>query len=648
MPYFGQPPRAFRAIRDVDIDYRDFSGGLNTIFRPTELKDNELAQADNLILTGKGVPTGRPGSKDCFLAGSGYVRDLNAYLDPSDGTNILYAVTDAGYLVQKSGASYSIINGVSFPSGSVVDSAQLGGFSYIVTNNTPMVRFDGTNIDTYATVPVPSGVGVSNISGATGTTTYSWRITALNLLNETTGSTPISFASLPFDLSETSINVNWSKITAASGGYNVYRGTPGNETFVATVDPDTTNYIDTGQPSSDLKFPPNTNNTAGVKGKYILKFGERLIIAGVNGDPNIVYVSGPYPYQDRFHWADGGGYVRIEPDSGDEITGLGIAGSQTQGGSVPASVLIFMKRSVHQMIIKTVGYGNYSLLDLQTQRLAPTGCSSHKTVVNVDNNTFYVGREGMYTIGQEQAYLQQLRTRELSAKIRPYFMSLSENDLNNACSGYIDYRYLISFPTRKETMTYDFQRKGAFMGPWTTPWGISSWLKYYDATGAEKWLAGNTEGVVKEFNTGLTSDSGTAIRKILRTRKEDFKNWSVMKVLKTLYVLFRSVKGSVQVNIRLEERSGNTVNSKSFNISGSFGTAGWGTDLWGTAKWGTSGGTVSLTGEEIIRWAQLYKTARVVQVEVLSTGATDNWEFLGIRAQAQPLQEGSLNSATRV
>lgn len=648
MPVFNKPIKAFKANKDREVDYVDFSGGLNTIFKPTELKPNELAQADNLVLVGKGVPTGRPGSQAYFWAGTGYVRLLDFFRDFYNNVNEIFAITDTGYLVKKSGASYAVVTGASFASGYPTNSAQLGGFSYIVGGNKPMARFDGTNLLTYVTLPVPTGVGVSNISGATGTNTWSWRITAKNLLAETTGSVGISYASLPLNLTETIMNVKWDKITSASGGYNIYRGTPGNETFIGTVGPDTYDFKDYGVTQSDTVLPPNSNNTAGINGKYILRFDDRLVIAGVADDPTIVYISGRYPYHDRFHWADGGGYVRIAPDAGDEITGLAISGSQTQGGNVPASVLVFMKHSVHQLVLKSLTIGNYLVLDPQTQVLAPVGCTSHKTIKNVENNTFFLGREGLHTIGQEQAYLQQLRTRELSVKVRPYFRNLANADLEDANAEYIDYRYVVSFPNRKETMTYDFQRKGAVMGPWKTPWGITTWLKYFDSENKERWLAGTDSGYVKEFSNSLTSDSGTAIQKLLRTRKEDFGDWTVMKVIKTLAVLFRNVRGAVTVNIRLETRDGVQTTSKSFNITGSFGTAGWGTDLWGSVQWGDTDGTLTLSGEEDIRYTQLFKIARVLQVEVVSTGASSNWEFLGLKAKAQPLQEGSLSSDVRV
>lgn len=651
MPIVNRNNPVFRAKKDIEIKYDGFAGGWNNIFRPTELKPNELAQADNLMLTGKGVPTGRWGSQDYFDAGSGYVRMIDSYIDVTAGTNHLLALTDDGYVVKKSGVTCTIITGISCASGAQANSIQLGGNSYIATSTNPLIKFNGTALTSPPTLATPVGVSATMLSGATGSVTYGWRVTAMETGGgETLGSTAISLSGLPLDLKTCAVRFNWTAVSAASGviaGYIIYRGLLGDETFVSTVDSTVTTFDDVGSPQSDTIFPPNSNQTGGVNAKYILKFDDRIVLAGITGDPTLVMISARYPYQDRFNWADGGGYIRINPDGGDEITGLGIAGSQAQGGNIPASILVLMKNVTHQVVLKNVTLGNYLILDPQAQALAPTGCSSHKTIVQVDNNMFYFGRQGLFTVGTEASYLNQLRTREISARIRNYVQGLSEADFNSACGAYINYKYILSFPLRRETIIYDFER-ACFMGPWKTPWGISCWYKYFDSTGKERWLAGNTVGIVKEFSPSLVSDSGTAIVKLLRTKKEDFSNWSIMKIIKTLYVLFRNVKGSVSVNVRLEDRNGMTVTTKSFDIAGAVGNSGWGTEMWGGPSWGQATATVLLTGEEIIRWSQLYKTARAMQIEVSSYGATDNWEFLGLRTTAQPMSEGALSSSTRV
>lgn len=666
MPVFVRRRRQFKPPKDVEVQWDSFKGGWNNIFRPTELKENELTQADNLMLIGEGVPTGRWGSEKYFLAGeNGRIRLLDSFVVPGSSsslasTNYLLSITDDGYLVKKSGASYAMITGASFASGYSYQSVQLGLNTYISAGSLPLVRFDGTSLIPYVALSVPTNVSLAQLSTATGTTTFSWLITALSRTGETMTSVSKSLASMPLDLSETLIKVTWNTVSAASGilqGYNIYRGFPGDESYVGSTDRDSTSFLDEGNAASNTVLPPTHDTTSGPRARYSMKFDDRVILAGVEGDPSRVYISGRYPYHDRFNAADGGGYILIAPDDGDEITGLGIAGNQgmSTGGSAPpaSAILVFKKNSVHRVVLTTVQIGNFLILDPSAQILTSSnGCSSADTVMAVENDTFYFGRKGLYTVGQEPNFINQIRTNEISARIRSYIRNLSKTDFDEACAGYIDNKYLLSFPTKKETVIYDRER-AAFMGPWKTPWGITKWYKYIDTTGVEKWLAGTTPETgdspyVRDFSDAYVSDSGTAISKVLRTKKEDLDVWSVMKVLKLFYVLFRNVKGQITVNLRIETKDGSTVTTKNFTISSQLGTGGWGSDQTGTRLWGTSEATVVLTGDEIVRWAQIYKQSRVVQVEVISTAANANFEFLGVRFTGQGMGDQSLPASTRV
>lgn len=647
----------YRPAKDREVRWDNFKGGWNNLFKPTELKPNELAQADNLMLVGEGVPSGRWGSEVFNLAGTaGKIRLLDAYYNSLTSTNYLLTITDQGYMARKNNASYAIITGASFASGINYQSAQLSNNTYIACASLPFVKFDGTNLIPYISIGNPTNVSVAQLSAASGFTTYSWRITALSQTGETLGSLNKSLASLPLDLTLTSIKVSWNPVSAASGvlkGYNVYRGFAGDETLLQSVDNTTTQIYDTGTAPADTIFVPSADTTGGILAKYILKFDDRLILSGVAGQPSRVYISSRYPYHDVFTAIDGGGYIDVSPNDGDDVTGLGIAGNQgmSTGGTAPpaSAILIFKNNSVHRVVLSTTQIGNFTVLDPQAQLLTSSnGCSSVDTIKAVENDTFYFGRKGLYTVGQEPNYLNQIRTNELSARIRPYVRDLSDEDFRMAAAGYIDNKYLLSFPSKKETVIYDRER-GAFMGPWKTPWGITKWLRYFDTDGTEKWLAGTDNGpYVREFSSSYISDSGTAISKILRTKKEDMGDWSIFKVLKLFYVLFRNVRGSVTINLRIEDRTGNTVTTKSFAITSTLGAGGWGNDEWGDQQYGQSDATVTLTGDELVRWAQIYKNCRVVQVEVQSTSASDNWEFLGVRMTAQPLGDSSLPATTRV
>jgi hypothetical protein len=608
-----------------------------------------MSTADNTMLIGKGIVTGRWGSEDYFLAGIGDVKLLDEYNNVQTSQSDLLAITDTGYLVKKSNASFSIITGASFASTAIVSGTQLGNNYYIVSDSTNLVRYNGTNLVPYIGINAPTISGVSRLSGATGTTTWSYKITALTASGETLPSTAALITNLPADYTLLNNQIGWGVVSTASGvltGYALYRGLPGEETFIANAGVQATTFLDNGLPQSDTIFPPTTNTTSGVKAKYIKRFEDRLVIAGIYNDPTMVMISGKYPYQDRFNWNYGGGYVRVSPDSGDEITGIEVAGTTSIGATTNSSILIFMKEKAFQMIIPTVELGNYLVLNPQYQEIAPVGASSFGGIVNIRNNTFYFGREGINTVGAEAAYLNQVRTKEVSARIRPTILSYDDNVKASATGGYMDYKYLLSF-SNKQTIVYDYER-ASFVGIWKTPFVITKWFKYIDSNGIENYLVGCDDGFVRKFSNVIHSDSGTQINKTVRFKREDFNRFNVMKTIQSFYLLFRNVSGTININFIIEDKNGLRTIAKSINIETTTGKTGWGTNIWGTKKWGQTINSVVAFLGDIIRWGYLYKTARTLQLEITTNQAQSNFEFVNFKATAQYQPEGSLPPSYRI
>ena len=651
MPVLNTRQPAYQPQPRYQSTYQGFAGGLNTYYTPTEILKTELAQADNCMLIGNGVVTGRWGSQTYFSTGSTAIRMIEKYENLTTGANELLVVTDTGYLRKKSGTSTTVITGASFASGAITNSTQIANYQYIVSSNTNMCRYNGTNISVYKGISKPSLTAVAYVSGATGTATWSYRITAFSATGETLPSTAVTLTNMSFDRSNFTSNLTWVQPSTASAditGFGIYAGLAGEETLIATVGPTVTTFRDSGTAQSST-FVPTADTTAGVKAKYIKRFDDRLIIAGIDGDPTMVMISGKYPYQDRFNWQSGGGFIKLAPDSGDEITGIEVLGQSSLGGSSVPGILVFMKETVYLVTLSYIDIGNYSILNPQFQVIAPVGASSFRSIVNIQNNTFYFGKLGLQTIGAERSYLQQIRTAEVSARIRPYVQGITATDLPVVAAGYMDYKYLFSIPSKNETMVYDYER-AAFMGPWKTPFSITQWIQYLDDDGVNHYLAGCGDGIVREFSTNYLSDSGTAIVKTLKTKKEDFGNWSVLKTLELLNILFRNVSGNISVTIIYEGRDGilrQTV--KSFSLPGSVGGTGWGTDLWGSHNWGQSNtNLIAPQPVDIIRWSSLYKTGRNVQFQIQQVQKEVNFELADLKISATLQPEGSLSSQLRI
>lgn len=645
MPQLNTRVTAYKKSRDIIVEWDNFKKGLNLMLRPTELGRDELAQADNILLTGSGVPTGRWGTDNYFTVNAtGSIRGIGTYKNTSTDTNEIFALSDQGYLAKKNGSSSTTITGQSYPSGSIIRAEQLGGITYIVSKDRPMASYTGATLAIFATLSAPTGVRVSNFSGASGTSVQSWRVTTLSTSGgETTGSTAFELPNLPQNLTDTELRVFWTLATGNIEGYQIYRGVPGDERFLAAVGPSISSYIDRGEPSSETILSPLTNTTGGVKSNFIVKFRDRLLAVDAN-DRNKLLISGRYPNQGSYNYYDGGGYIYIDPDSGEDITGIAV-----QPGS--DKIIVYKDSSHYAVELTTVTIGNFVLLDPSYQPISTAiGASTQDTIQTVENDTFYFGRKGLYVTGYEPNFLNVIRTNEVSAKMRPYLNLLNDNDYTSACAFYVDKKYILSFPRRKECIVYDRER-GAWTGPWKTPFGISKMLKHTDSTGTEKWVIGSyNSNDIYTFEPSLNTDAGTAIEKIVKTNKETFNAWSLLKIIKLFYVLLRGIKGQVNVNIIAQLRDGSTTSIKSFSIEGSAvsGSIGWGIDSWGTAQWGTSAGTVVVTTDEVPKYTQLFKSIRFIQVEVSTTTSNANFELLNLRATASSQGEGSLASSSRV
>lgn len=638
------------------ISWDTFKGGLNIFARETEIAGNELTDATNLLLTGIGIPAKRWGSTPNFIgAPSPYPgRLLQPVKDANDNIQVL-ALTDWGFLVKQNLASYISLTGASFASGYNTESTQLGNNVYFVNTQQPMVKYDFSRLKAFNSLTNPTGLKITNMSSATGLNTWSWVITSVSGTGETIG-TEISLATLPQNLTNTVMRVSWSPVSTASGdltGYNIYRGAQGNERWIGGVAPNITYFDDAGGNNASGNFIPVADTTSGLKGQYIIRFQDRLIIAGTPGFPTRVAIGGRYSptnNQERFDVYSGGTFIDIEPNSGEDITGLGVY-YRTQTST--QTIVAFKERSVWEIAIETVQQSNADIpnfpLTVPTYRLltGSQGATSHRSILPVENDVMFLNRRGLYILRYEPNLYNIINANEISVKVRPFFTSLAFTDLQGANAVYADKKYVVSFPNTNQAMCFDRERL-AFTGPWKMPFGSNKWSTYIDATGTERWLTiDSTDNVVNEFTMVLSDDAGTPIKTSFKTRKEDFGDWTLFKNLSEVYFNFANLQGNTTVNIYIEDRTGNVTTAKSFNIAGAAGTgtSGMGTDEMGNVELGLTGTAGSTIPGELQRVAVLYKTTRTVQVQILTAASADYYNLLNIKSVATMQARGNRPSS---
>jgi hypothetical protein len=647
MPLFQTKEPIYKKRPDAEAEWDTCRKGLNLLLRPTELGRDEMAKSDNIMLVGSGVPTGRWGTEVYFTANiTGSIRGFGKYKSNDGTTDEFLAMTDEGFLVKKNSSSYTVIAGQSWPSGTQIHSEQLGGGTYIVSPDVDLTSYAGSTLTVFSRIGAPSGVYATNYSGATGSNRSSYKVVAVGANGgQTTPSTNYVLTELPDDLSTTEVHIFWTGPSCATlTGYELYRGREGDETFLSSIDPNTTKYVDKGIDASQTIIPPATNTTGGVKSNFIVKYKDRLLVVDAT-EPNKLLISGRYPYHTKFSWYDGGGYIFIDPDSGDNISGITVQ-------PIADRIVVYKEYASYLVELSLVQIGNYYVLDPKyTPISTAVGCSSQGSIATVENDSFYFGRSGVYVTGYEPNFLNIIRTNEVSAKMRPYLDTLNQTDYQTACALYADHKYILSFPQKKEMIVYDRER-GAWLGPWKFPFGISHMVKYIDGSGNEKWVLGSYENnKVYNFNVNVNSDNGTTITKTIRLNKDAFKEWTTLHIIEFFYFLFRNIIGETTVNILLEDKDGNTTTAKSFTISGSAvgGSTGWGMDKWGTVQYGeTNTYSVIVSTDEISRWGTMFKEARYLQIEITSTSAGSQFEFLKAKVTGKARGKGALSSSQRV
>lgn len=640
----------YKPPKILQEDWNDFKGGLNTLLRQTEIKNNELAQSDNLKLVGKGVPTKREGSQDYFLTapsvatGSQRVRGLKGVLFASgaSGVNELLAISDWGQLVKKQGASYTMIQGSSWASGYNSEMVQVYNNVYITNGFNNLAKYNGASIFGFTQLSKPTGVQVTNLSGVSGTFTRSFRISAFNNVGETIASDAVLVSNTPQDLTNTTLRLTWTTSSPSSvvAGYGIYGVDQGDERFITSIDPSTLRYDYAGAPDpSQLVFPSAADTTSGPIAKYIISHKDKLVLGNIQGYPSRIAWSGGGSNVDKFNWRFGGGYIDIDKDAGDEVKGL---------VEFQDAIIVFKERSVWKVTLSASGD---IVIPTVTMIIRGIGAVSHRTIKHVENDVFFLSRKGVYTLGNEPNFLNVLRTNEVSARIRPVFQTLTAAQLEQACGIYQDSKYRLSYPATSadkntKEIIYDRERL-AWMGPNTFPATPSIYEVYYDGSNMENLVWGDSDdNFVTQMNSGLSNDKGVKIQTILLTKKTSFENTFRFKQVKNLYSNWRNVFGSPFVNIILETRSGAIGSAQSFSITAANSGTGWGFDRWGTIRWGRTAGAGSSSGSnDLAKRTRVNKVGRTVQIEVTTTGNNDKYELLALQLQAQELGEGIIPSS---
>jgi hypothetical protein len=631
--------------RPTEVLWDSFRRGLNLLLQDIELNKEEVRKTEELVLKGAGILTPRPGTANYYQAGSGKVRGMRPYYSKA-GSSELLTITDSGYLTKKLNASHSIIPGASFPSGTEVSMAQIYNSIYIASPTVALRKYDGTSLYTYTGISTPTSLAATKSSGATGSFTWSWRVGAESDLAETLASVAVSLSNLPEDLTTTQyVTLSWPSVTNARG-YVIYGRDAGNETYLTRIPPTSTSWVDDGSSiSSTFTFPPESDFTAGPKGKVIITFKEKLVVANLENNPSRVMCSGGGPNVDKFHWSKGGFYIDINKDDGEEVEGA---------LEYENKIIVWKTRSVYQI---TISYNSsLGIVEPTVQKISgAVGSVAYRTIQSVENDVFFVGRRAgggvsLNSLGYEPNFSQVLRTSEISPRVRPELSKINMARISEMWAVYWKSIYWLFYPVGASSMKclgYDRERL-AWLGPFSFPNSPAVGTVYYDSTDAEHFVYGDgDDGFVTEVSDGYANDKGTNFTWMFLSKKEFLGEPFRLKNLSAIFTHLRNVTGTVAVSLIVEDTAGVTSTAASFTVTGQSTLAGFGSFAFGTERFGyqPSSGTSNLS--EIIKYIQLNKSRiRSYQVQISGTGALA--EIVAIKGLLTTLSPLTIGSSWRV
>lgn len=626
MPRLNIPPKDSKESTEYIYGW---AKGVNTLQDESLLEDNELSVHKNGVIVADGIQ--KRGGTDNFGSDSG----SRVY----GGTPFYTSATsDNRFIIREGGTALQYYNGSNVPtniSGATMTAAKRTEFAmardtlYVEngTDNLVKVTVVGgvPTATTFTALTTPVSLSVTP-TGATGSTHYSYRVTAFNSTGETLAHASIAISNGNATLSASNYNaLAWTAVASATG-YNIYgrKNTANNgigETKMASV---TTNaYNDTGvdTPSSILT-PPDGNGTGGQKGSMIVYAMSRLFVAGDSTSPSRLFYSGVGVQIDDFSTAYSGGWVDVAKNDGDKITGIAFYQNY---------LIVWKRRSIWKFSFTTTGLPQ---LELITNEM---GCISHRTIRVVNNDVWFGGiKDGRFVIvslGNVQNYFNALRTTEKSIKVSAGAMLDSTNLMyaENACAYYFRNQYILCVPhgsstTNDRCYVWD-SRFNAWVGHWD---GIpaNAFFSYADAAGNEElYYCSELTGYVVKMFTG-TDDNGTEIAWQLVTKNFMQKLFDQYKVFRNPIFWFKNVSNGTITGYIVTD---GLFASGSFNISAIVSGIGAGYDIMGTFLAGDSQGAATSSANndqpmEII----VTKIARSIKFQLDESNAAAQFKLLGL------------------
>lgn len=631
-----------------------FLGGLNTFQDETLIKDSELTEAKNVLLSIDGIQP-RPGSLTFGTGDSATRIDGLAGYYKSDGTRELIRMA-AGKLQKQTVSSLTDID-TSYTSLARTSFIQAMDKLFIFNPEDGESYYDGSTVTRFTALTTPANLTV-NKQGTGGSTSYSYKVTAFNNAGETLATSAVAITDGNATLSATNFNrLDWDDVSGAVG-YNVYgRKAEGlGETYLDTVYVST--YDDKGgrSPSSTI-YIPEANTTGGIKATMAVFGISRIFAAGDPDQPSRLYYSDTATKLGNFNISldSNAGFVDVFKNDGFKITSI----IPFQGG-----VIVFKENAIYKFDFVQAsgdfdgdGVAESVSLPSLSEITRSFGGISFRSTMYVENDVIFAakkdGRLAFYSLGNQENYAGSvLRTNELSIKVQEKLEDVNVDYLDFSAGFYYNNIYGCAVAKGNSTHNDRIWCLDTRFGAWTYWEGLNptEFVAYNGSDGTQRLFYGtDNDGEIVEMFKSDKSDDGASISVQFATKSFNQDTFFQYKKYKDPVFQFKDVNrsGALSGEIYVD----GAILQGGFSVNQQIGGgAGVGFDLPGQLLPGEAGGntgdTVGLSSDIIVE-VKLIAHGRSIKYNFRSNTANLDYKFLSLKHDYTPKPSKMLPQTTR-
>ncbi|MCB1711286.1 MAG: hypothetical protein KDH96_02035 [Candidatus Riesia sp.] len=385
------------------------------------------------------------------------------------------------------------------------------------------------------------------------------------------------------------------------------------------------------------------------KAKFSVYYQNKHIASGVPGQPSRLYISnltnasdftvttgGTQPQPDNTTDAENGitnvpgatvfsgtpalteaNVIDVRKNDGDAITGLAI---------YQDVLIVFKERSIYQLTFDSSG--NPTVIPITYA----TGCVSHRSIAYVENDVYFMSREGHRVLGNEPQFFTAIRTQVLSIRVQQEVDSMNMAYISRGNSIYFDNKWIFAHPTGTSSsitkcLVYDKRFQAYTI--WTN-FNAQAMVKYIDDTTNQQSLffMDDSGTQMYQVEAGTYNDDGSAISAYVISKAQDLGQPDITKFWVDLRLIFRRLNG--QATLTVYKDSGIEVGTATLSNNGSrgMGRVAMGTLIMGTDGLSSTESTGSFTDEPVP--IGLNTDSRTIKFKISNDRLDENFVLLGV------------------